>query len=316
MRPAALAALAFALVAAAAGAQEIRTQRVSFPPGAESATYTGVIRGREIVDYLVNARAGQVANISMATSNRFAYFNITAPGETEVAFHVGSVVGNQFEGRLPASGDYRIRVYLMRNAARRGETADYRLEMIIPAGGTATQSPERPPAGFVEGDFFEVTGVGGGDSLNLRDGPSTSARIVGRLSNGAVLRNVGGCRMTGQTRWCNVETTGGARVRGWVLARYLREPRPSGGGAATQLPAQPPAGGQAGDPAVLAADCQRRAAERLGVPRSSVTTRAEGRRTDGTYPVNGSARNAGGRMVTFQCNYARDGLTFTGLTVN
>jgi hypothetical protein len=240
MKPAALLAYALAPFAAAAGAQEIRTQRVSFPPGAESATYTGVIRGREIVDYLVNARAGQVANISMATSNTSAYFNILAPGQAETAFFVGSVSGNQFEGRLPATGDYRIRVYLMRNAARRGETADYRLEMIVAAGGAnATQLPQRPPAGFVEGDFFEVTGIGGGDSLNLREGHGTSARIVGRLGNGAVLRNIGGCRMTGQTRWCNVETTVGARQRGWVSARYLREPRPGAGGTATQLPAQP-----------------------------------------------------------------------------
>ena len=39
--------------------------------------------------------------------------------------------GDQFEGTLPAGGDYKIRVYLMRNAARRDETAKYRLEMII-----------------------------------------------------------------------------------------------------------------------------------------------------------------------------------------
>jgi hypothetical protein len=28
---------------------------------------------------------------------------------------------------LPASGDYVVRVYLMRNAARRGETCDFRI---------------------------------------------------------------------------------------------------------------------------------------------------------------------------------------------
>jgi hypothetical protein len=44
---------------------------------------------------------------------------------------IGSTSGNQFEGILPANGDYKIRVYLMRSAARRGEAADYRLEMII-----------------------------------------------------------------------------------------------------------------------------------------------------------------------------------------
>ena len=44
---------------------------------------------------------------------------------------IGSVKGNQYEGILPASGDYKIRVYLMRSAARRKEVAHYRLEMIV-----------------------------------------------------------------------------------------------------------------------------------------------------------------------------------------
>jgi len=40
-------------------------------------------------------------------------------------------VACQFEGVLPASGDYKLRVYLMRSAARRDAIANYRLEMII-----------------------------------------------------------------------------------------------------------------------------------------------------------------------------------------
>ena len=36
---------------------------------------------------------------------------------------VGSTSGNRFSGVLPTDGDYAIRVYLMRNAARRNESA-------------------------------------------------------------------------------------------------------------------------------------------------------------------------------------------------
>jgi hypothetical protein len=36
---------------------------------------------------------------------------------------------------LPADGVYTIRVYLMRNAARRNETANYTLEVRIAGGG-------------------------------------------------------------------------------------------------------------------------------------------------------------------------------------
>ena len=70
-------------------------------------------------------------NVSMATKNTATYFNILAPGETEVAFFNGSVSENQYEGVLPATGDYKIRVYMMRSAARRNEKANYRLEMIV-----------------------------------------------------------------------------------------------------------------------------------------------------------------------------------------
>jgi hypothetical protein len=44
---------------------------------------------------------------------------------------IGSSSDNQYEGTLPESGDYKIRVYMMRSAARRNEIANYRLEIII-----------------------------------------------------------------------------------------------------------------------------------------------------------------------------------------
>lgn len=147
-----LAALAAASTATQA-ADDIRTERVQFAPGATSATVATRITGYETVDYVLGARAGQYANISMATDNGANYFNIIAPGETDVAFFNGSMAsgGNQYEGVLPATGDYRVRVYLMRSAARRGETANYRLEMIIGAD-SAAQSPPAPGTRHRDGD--------------------------------------------------------------------------------------------------------------------------------------------------------------------
>ena len=83
------------------------------------------------IDYLLGAKQGQYMNVSMATDNGANYFNIIAPGKADETLFVGSTSGNQFEGTLPVSGDYKIRVYLMRSAARRDEIANYRLEMII-----------------------------------------------------------------------------------------------------------------------------------------------------------------------------------------
>jgi len=67
----------------------------------------------------------------MATDHNANYFNILAPGEDQVAMFNGSVNGNQYEGILPGTGDYEVRVYMMRSAARRNEVANYSLAVSI-----------------------------------------------------------------------------------------------------------------------------------------------------------------------------------------
>ena len=109
----------------------IEKVRIQFDSGATSKTVERSITGRETVDYILNVKEGQPMNISMATQNTSAYFNIMEPGEEYEAIYNGSINGNQFEGTAAKSGDYTIRVYMMRSAARRGEKADYRLEMIV-----------------------------------------------------------------------------------------------------------------------------------------------------------------------------------------
>ncbi len=149
----------------AMGQRDIKTERVEFASGDVAAIRDGTITGYEVIDYLLWARAGQYANVSMATQNTANYFNILAPGETELAMFNGSINENQFEGILPASGDYRIRVYMMRSAARRGEAAPYRLEMIV------TDVPAEPSGtedALVQGTEFHATGnvpcaLSGGD---------------------------------------------------------------------------------------------------------------------------------------------------------
>ena len=158
---------ALALVAAnsAFAESEIRTERVRFEPGATSAVVEASITGYETVDYVLGARAGQYMNVSMATDNGANYFNILAPGESEVAMFNSSMAENQYEGTLPASGDYKIRVYLMRSAARRNEKAGYRLEMIVTGSGEKAASPSHDAK--VAGTDYHATGsipcsMGGG----------------------------------------------------------------------------------------------------------------------------------------------------------
>lgn len=156
----------------------IRTQRVQFKPGANSATIQGSIKGYQIVDYVLNAKEGQTMNVSMATRHSATYFNILEPGQTEVAIFNGSVSDNQFERVLKKSGDYRIRVYMMRSAARRNEVANYRLEMIVSGMG----SGDRTDA-LVPGTKYNATG--NIPCLMGRGQPTLSCRFgVVRRGNG------------------------------------------------------------------------------------------------------------------------------------
>ena len=63
---------------------------------------------------------------------------------------------NPYEGTLPATGDYKIRVYLMRSAARRNEVANYRLEMIV--SGPAAHASTGHDA-LVPGTEFHATSM-------------------------------------------------------------------------------------------------------------------------------------------------------------
>ena len=113
---------------------DIRQEHIQFEKGTSGTTITGKIKGDQTVDYQLSASAGQSMVAIFRPSNLSAYFNVLPPG-SDVAIFVGSTSGNRFEAQLPAEGEYTIRVYLMRSAARRNETAHYTLDVDIAGGG-------------------------------------------------------------------------------------------------------------------------------------------------------------------------------------
>jgi hypothetical protein len=163
--PLLIATLIVFVTSSALAQDDIRTVPVHFKAGSNSATVKGKIRGYEGVDYVLEASKGQSMNVSMATDNPSSYFNILAPGENEAAMFIGSTSGNQFEGTLPKSGAYKIRVYMMRNAARRKEVANYRLEMIIT--GAAEKGASSPT--HSEGKSMNLSDLKGMDAVNAID---------------------------------------------------------------------------------------------------------------------------------------------------
>ena len=132
--PAIVAALLIFLPVASSAASadpERRSERVHFAKGAMSTVIKGQVKGYHYVDYQVRAGAGQTLSVEMKTGNGANYFNILPPGSGDVAMFVGSMSGNRFSGVLPTDGDYAIRVYLMRNAVRRNESARYTLTLDV-----------------------------------------------------------------------------------------------------------------------------------------------------------------------------------------
>jgi hypothetical protein len=130
MKPAFVLAASLAATLAASAIAANREERVRFASGASSAELRGEVRGYDFVDYLVGARAGQRLSISLTRTSGQAFFIVRAPGSDENLFD-GSLSGDRFATLLPATGDYRVRVLMMRSFARRNERSAYRLGVAI-----------------------------------------------------------------------------------------------------------------------------------------------------------------------------------------
>lgn len=138
----------------APGQGEIRKERVQFEQGLSYAVRGGRIRGYESVDYVLNAQAGQrMAVRVLRKTNGAFYFNVLPPG-SETALYTGSASAqpDSWSGILAATGDYTVRVYLMRNEARRGAAANYELHMGVFGGRPANDA-------LVPGTPYHATGM-------------------------------------------------------------------------------------------------------------------------------------------------------------
>ncbi len=155
-----MAVVMLAAGASAFAADAIESRSLQFAKGASSATVKGSLKGYKTIDYKLRAKAGQTMRVTLKTSNLSNYFNVLPPGSKDVGIFVGSTGGDEWSGPLPADGEYAIRVYLMRNAARRNETANYTLTVGIT--GSATVSPAlgaAPPGDAkVNGTPYHATG--------------------------------------------------------------------------------------------------------------------------------------------------------------
>lgn len=92
--------------------------------------------------------------------------------------------------------------------------------ILLCAAAAGAQTGSGVPAAPEDGGprNWEVTGVS--RTLNLREEPSTTARIVASYASGTILNNLGCQRSEGRS-WCDVQQLGGG-PRGYVSAVFLK----------------------------------------------------------------------------------------------
>jgi hypothetical protein len=103
---------------------------VKFSRGSSSATIAGSVQGYAYTDYTLAASAGQTLTVGMKSRSTSCYFNVLPP-DTDSAMFIGDIGGTNFSRRLPDDGKVRIRVYLVRAAARRNEKASFSLNVKV-----------------------------------------------------------------------------------------------------------------------------------------------------------------------------------------
>ncbi len=103
--------------------------RVKFPAGTHGTTVSGTIRGYAYRDYKVGAKEGQTMSVTLDSEAIATVFTIRAPDGSDLET---GVEASEFNGDLPMSGDYVIRVLMMRYEARRkGSFSKYKLKISV-----------------------------------------------------------------------------------------------------------------------------------------------------------------------------------------
>jgi hypothetical protein len=122
-------AVAAVLALAASAAAASPPTRVRFARGASSATVRGHVTGYEVRDYAVRAEAGQRMSLRLVSKNIYAQFVIWSINGREAS---DGVERTEWTETLAESGDYVVRVLMVRAGARRkGAAADYALTVSI-----------------------------------------------------------------------------------------------------------------------------------------------------------------------------------------
>ncbi len=121
------------------------------------------------------------------------------------------------EAGAPRRGDaFKIGIKDGRMRFSRWIYAGSVIALLASAGAQGAPVPKSPEEGGPRN--WEVTGVSG--ALNVREQPSTKAKVVTTFRRGAILSNLG-CQLGEGRAWCDVQPLEGG-PRGYVAAEFLK----------------------------------------------------------------------------------------------
>lgn len=179
------------------------------------------------------------------------------------------------------------------------------------ASAGAASAQQKGPVSAGDPEFFVVEGLAIDDELNLRATASATGMLIGRLPNGAMVRNLG-CAETGGAVWCKVADPQAKGMEGWAAGRYLvGEPSgPATAETAGEAPAAPKADGIAPEVAALLpqADPETRidatadipCAREFGQPMRMCTAQIRRGEVVGSAEVTVMWPDGGMRVITFK----------------
>jgi heat shock protein HslJ len=107
---------------------------VQFPPSRNRVTLHDMLRGpdRAVWDYVVAVGAGQTLWVSVRASNRAATsFEILAPGNETPLYRADAEKQREWKDKVSTAGDYRVRVSLDDQAAKRGDSSNFTLRVGV-----------------------------------------------------------------------------------------------------------------------------------------------------------------------------------------
>lgn len=105
-----------------------RPQRIRFERGASAGVVKGTIVGFAYRDFVIGAKAGQTMSITLTASNPSTNFTIVSIGGEPYDM----VETTDWSETLRTSGDYVVRVLMMRSGARRkGARSNFVLTVSI-----------------------------------------------------------------------------------------------------------------------------------------------------------------------------------------